>query len=103
MANFATSGISSLSNISSVFSGSESIAAGRSGTSFSDVLANAFSLTEDTSAENNKATLDLLTGNTGDLSTPLIAAEKAEIALNLTTAIRNKALEAYKDIMNMQV
>jgi hypothetical protein len=33
----------------------------------------------------------------------LIATEKAEISLNLTVAIRNKAIDAYKEIMNMQV
>lgn len=49
------------------------------------------------------ATLDLLSGSTRDLSSALIATEKAEIALSLTVAVRNKAVEAYKEIMNMQV
>lgn len=53
--------------------------------------------------ETARSTLDLLTGNTDDLADLMIAAQKSEIALNLTIAIRNKAIEAYKEIMNMQV
>jgi flagellar hook-basal body complex protein FliE len=33
----------------------------------------------------------------------MIAAEKAELALNLTISIRNKAISAYNTIMNMQI
>lgn len=41
-----------------------------------------------------------LTDNTHDLS---IAAAKASTALSYTTALRDKFLEAYKEIMNMQL
>lgn len=41
-----------------------------------------------------------LTDNTHDLS---IAAAKASTALSYTTALRDKFLEAYKEIMNMQI
>lgn len=61
------------------------------------------SLTEETNKENNLLSLNLLSGNLDDLSSVMIASEKAEIALSLTVAIRNKAIEAYKDIMSMQV
>ena len=47
-------------------------------------------------------TWTLLSGNTNDLTT-MISAEKAELALNLTIAIRNKAITAYNEIMNMQI
>lgn len=33
----------------------------------------------------------------------MIAMEKADLALRLTTKIRNKVVEAYQDIMRMQV
>ena len=33
----------------------------------------------------------------------MIAMEKADIALRLTTKVRNKVVEAYQDIMRMQV
>jgi len=38
--------------------------------------------------------------NTHDLG---IALEKAELAVQYTVAIKNKVLEAYKEIMNMQI
>lgn len=41
-----------------------------------------------------------LTDNTHDLS---IAASKAYTALSYTTALRDKFLDAYKEIMNMQI
>jgi flagellar hook-basal body complex protein FliE len=70
---------------------------------FADVLSQALSFVNETGNESGAASLDLLTGNTGDLSSTMIATEKAEIALNLTVAIRNKAIDAYKEVMNMQV
>jgi flagellar hook-basal body complex protein FliE len=74
-----------------------------SGNDFADVLGKALEKFDSVSDENAQDTFDLLTGNTDDLSGTLISAEKSEIALNLTVAIRNKAVEAYKEIMNMQV
>jgi flagellar hook-basal body complex protein FliE len=45
----------------------------------------------------------LLTGETDDLHTPIIEAQKAELALNLAIQVRNKVVEAYNQVMNMQV
>jgi flagellar hook-basal body complex protein FliE len=70
---------------------------------FAQILDKAMSKFESISDENAQNTFDLLTGNTDDLAGTLISAEKSEIALNLTVAIRNKAVDAYKEIMNMQV
>ncbi len=38
-----------------------------------------------------------------DLHNVLIAGEKAKISLELTLQIRNKAIEAYREIMRMQI
>lgn len=45
----------------------------------------------------------LLTGNVEDLHQVMIAGEKAGVALQLTVQIRNKVIEAYQEIMRMQV
>lgn len=45
----------------------------------------------------------LITGEVDNLHDITIAAEKANIALQLTLSIRNKIVEAYKEIMRMQI
>lgn len=71
--------------------------------SFSDVLSHMMEQYNQVDNQGDLATLSLLSGGTDDLSGAMISTEKAEIALNLTVAIRNKAMDAYKEIMNMQV
>ena len=50
-----------------------------------------------------KASQALATGTATDISAATIAVEKAAIALQLTAAFRNKAVEAYQDVMRMQI
>lgn len=45
----------------------------------------------------------LITGEVDNLHDITIAAEKANIALQLTLSVRNKIVEAYKEIMRMQI
>lgn len=70
---------------------------------FKDILDEAINRYEQIGDESAKGALELLTGQTNDLSDVLIAAQKSEIAVSLTVQLRNKAVEAYKEIMNMQV
>ncbi|HHT16834.1 MAG TPA: flagellar hook-basal body complex protein FliE [Papillibacter sp.] len=70
---------------------------------FKDILAESLEKSEQISGENAAEALALLTGNTDDIASTLISAQKAELAMSLTVAVRNKALDAYKEIMNMQV
>lgn len=72
-------------------------------TSFASVLEDALEQVNEVDQESNYASLDLLAGKTDDLSDTMITMEKAELAIQLTAAVRNKAVEAYKEIMNMQV
>ena len=50
-----------------------------------------------------KAAQALATGSATDISAATVAVEKAAIALQLTAAFRNKAVEAYQDVMRMQI
>lgn len=45
----------------------------------------------------------LITGEVDNLHDVTIAAEKANISLQLTLGIRNKVVEAYREIMRMQI
>ena len=74
--------------------------------SFSSILASAMNMISETNELQNKAESEEIrfalgeAENTHDL---LIAEIKALTALQYTTAVRDKALEAYKEIMNMQI
>lgn len=54
----------------------------------------------------NKADLagqQMLTGASNDVSVVMVESTKAQLALELTIQLRNKVLEAYQEIMRMQI
>ena len=71
--------------------------------SFGDVLKNALNNVNDLQINSDKLTNDLAAGKTDNIHGVLIAGEKAGIALDLTMQIRNKVLDAYNEIMRMQI
>lgn len=96
------SGVGSLADLANLL-GREDISSFDSESSFADVLTDTLKQYQKEEAGSTIDTLTLLSGNTNDLATTMISAEKAELALNLTIAIRNKAITAYNEIMNMQI
>ena len=77
--------------------------AGGSASNFSDVLTEAFANVASTDTADKVSGLELLTGQADDLALLMLDAQKAELSLNLSLQIRNKILEAYDEIMRMQV
>jgi flagellar hook-basal body complex protein FliE len=75
----------------------------QSGVSFADTLKDAFGKVNDLQTEANTKMEQLATGETTDIADVKIAAEKADIALRLMTSVRNKMIDAYHEIMKMQV
>lgn len=51
----------------------------------------------------DKQIQDLATGRTDNVADVMIATEKADIALRVMVQVRNKILDAYNEIMKMQV
>lgn len=70
---------------------------------FSGVLQKASSTLEQLDQDALKAQMDLVTGNARDMHTAVLSVEKASLALDLVVSVRNKALEAYQEIMRMPV
>lgn len=72
-------------------------------TGFSDVFKNA--LKEVSAAQNvsDKKTDQLLTGEVKDVHEVMIASQKASLSLQMTMQVRNKVVEAYQEVMRMQV
>ena len=71
--------------------------------SFKDLVAGKLQGAIEMQAEGNQAAQSLATGTATDISAATIAVQKAAISLQTVAAFRNKAIEAYQDIMRMQV
>jgi flagellar hook-basal body complex protein FliE len=69
------------------------------GSSFSSMLGQAFQQVSD--LQNNAAgqAASFALGRSNDVHSTVIAAQKATIALELATQIRNKVLDAYQEVM----
>lgn len=74
-----------------------------SGADFGDIFRDALKNAIEQDASDKTNTIQLLTGENTEIHDAMIQAQKAELALNLTIQIRNKVLDAYKEIMQMQV
>jgi len=71
--------------------------------SFRNVLLNEIYKVSDLEKAADAVTNDFITGKTDSIHSVLIAAEKASIALQLMIEVRNKVIDAYNEIMRMQV
>ena len=58
---------------------------------------------QSTQGNSDNLATQMATGQPTDVSDYMIAANQAEIATQLTVAVRNKAVDAFNQIMNMQV
>ncbi len=74
-------------------------ASGIAGSSFIDGLKEALNST----GEVNQLAQDLATGDLTDVHQFTVAAEKAALAMELTVAVRDRALSAYQEVMRMQL
>ena len=70
---------------------------------FGEYLSNALKRVCDLEKESQILTEDFAAGKTDNIHQVMIAAEKSEIALQFTMQIRNKILDAYNEIMRMQI
>jgi flagellar hook-basal body complex protein FliE len=71
--------------------------------SFGDLIASKLQGAIDLQNQGSQAAQALATGTATDVSAATVAVEKAAIALQLTAAFRNKAIDAYQDVMRMQI
>jgi len=50
-----------------------------------------------------KASVDLATGKSQNVSETLLALQKADVSFQLMLSVRNKLVDAYREVMRMQV
>ena len=75
----------------------------KAGSDFSKFLTDALSQVDALQKNADAASLQLATGQVDDLSSVMVALEKASLSLSLTIATRDKVLDAYNQVMRMQI
>ncbi|MDL2273082.1 flagellar hook-basal body complex protein FliE [Oscillospiraceae bacterium OttesenSCG-928-G22] len=75
----------------------------QNGVGFVDFFKDAMRDTVEADATDKLTNVDTIAGTLSDIHTATIAADKADLALRLTIEIRNKAIDAYSEIMRMSM
>ena len=70
---------------------------------FANTLKDAISKVNDQQIQSDTMTEKLINGGNVDLHEVMIASQKASVTLSATMEVRNKAVEAYQEIMRMSV
>lgn len=73
------------------------------GKSFADTLKDAVNSVNELQKSSDKFAQNVATGKTDDVAGAMIAAERADIALRVMVQVRNKIIDAYQEVMKMQV
>jgi flagellar hook-basal body complex protein FliE len=91
-----------LSHASAVTAGITAGGSGASPTPFSDLLTDAVGQVDRLEDQAHTAVAGLMTGSGVDVHQAMIATEKANMAFELALAVRNKAVQAYQQVIGMQ-
>lgn len=75
----------------------------KSNIDFKKVLMNSINKLDSYEKEANQLNLMLATGEIDNIHDVMIASQKSEIALQFGIEIRNKIMDAYKEIMRIQI
>ena len=70
---------------------------------FGEFLVDELRKTNELQLESDRLNAALAAGRIEDISQVVVAGQKADIALQLTLQLRNRATSAYQEIMRMQV
>lgn len=73
------------------------------GPSFADTLKNAVNSVNEINVEADVQMQKLATGEQKNIAEVMIQVEKASVAMKLLTQVRNKIIDAYQEVMKMQV
>lgn len=76
---------------------------GNDSSDFYKYLKNELDKVNDTQINAENSTMDLLTGEARDIHQVLIATEEAKLSLELAVQIRNKLVDAYQELIRMQI
>lgn len=77
--------------------------AGSSKDSFLNILSDAVENANISETEDVIQTAKLISGEDSDLHSAMAAMEKADLSIQFTVQVRNKIIEAYNEVMRMQI
>ena len=95
--------ISSINSLSPINLNSEQNLNTSNDKSFENMLNNAISGVNQEQVEGYKAMESIATGKVTNLQEAVQQIEEAELSLKLGLEVKNKAISAYKEVMNMQI
>ena len=81
----------------------DSVQGSEQGNSFAETIDEAIEQVDDALKESDQKVQAVNTGKSESLHEAMIAMEKADISHRFMVKMRNKAVDAYKEIMRMQV
>jgi len=76
---------------------------GSGSSSFIDILKNGIKETNEAQKTADKMAVDVATGKDENLHETMLAMTQAELSFDLMVQVRNRALEAYNEVMRMPV
>lgn len=95
--------IRSLDSIADIGAGKKAVSGQNGGPAFQDIFKEAVANVKTTESDLTKQQYLLSTGQIDDAHTVPAAAAKAQLSVELLTSLRNKALEAYTEIIRISI
>jgi flagellar hook-basal body complex protein FliE len=74
-----------------------------SGKGFGEMLTDAVESVNQSQVNADRAIKNLLSGRTKNIHETMLAVEKADVSLKMMMQVRNKVVDAYREVMRMQV
>ncbi|MCS5522067.1 flagellar hook-basal body complex protein FliE [Curtobacterium flaccumfaciens pv. oortii] len=94
--------MTSVSGTSSDSTNATGAAGATDGSGFAASLGNAVDGLQSLQSDSKTLALKAVTGNLDDIHDATIAATRAQVTLELVSAVRNKGVDAFNEIMRMQ-
>ena len=98
----ATQALSAVSGAGAATGAASAGSAGAAATPFSDLMTDAIGQVNQLDDQAHAAVKGLLSGSGVDVHQAMIATQKASMAFELALAVRNKAVQAYQQVVGMQ-
>jgi flagellar hook-basal body complex protein FliE len=76
---------------------------GADGVNFGDLLKQALQEVNDAQSTSEQEARNLMSGNSTDMHTAILAVQKADVSFQMMMAVRSKLVDAYRSVMQMQM